>query len=70
MSKKKKKEPKWFSLSDIGESLNTIGDALEKHVEATKGLSKEEIKRKAEEQWQEEFFRRLTAQRVKKNAPS
>jgi hypothetical protein len=70
MSKEKEKELKWFSLSDIGESLNIIGDALEKHVKATEGLSKEEIKRKIDEQWLEEFFRRASAERDKKKASS
>ena len=70
MSEKQKIEPKWFRLSDIGESLNIIGNALKKHVEATKGLSKEEIKRKVEEQWREEFFRRAAAERDKKKASS
>jgi hypothetical protein len=70
MSKEKEKELKWFSLSDIGESLNIIGDSLEKHVKATEGLSKEEIKKKIDEQWLEEFFKRSSAERDKKKASS
>jgi hypothetical protein len=70
MSKEKEKELKWYSISSIGESFKIIGDALEKHVKATEGLSKEEIKKKNDEQWREEFFRRATRERDRKKSSS
>lgn len=70
MSKEKEKELKWFRLSDIGEAFNTIKDALEKHVKGTEGLSEEEIKKKIDEQWLEEFFRRAAAERDRKKDSS
>ncbi len=54
-----KDELKWYNFSDIGKAFNRVSDALEKHVEATEGLSEEEAKALSREQWREEIKKRI-----------